>query len=279
MLQSNCLNFCEIMEHLYEADSTLNDIIDEANKMAGFEKCERIYIGSYFCSQYFIHLSNEILRKLGMVCKERGIRVTLVIPTFSEKDLEKGKERVEIYKTDLGTCTDEMTVNDYGMLVYISQNYDIKLNMGRLFMKDYRDPRYEEYFNQTLQPKIFTTYLKDLIKKNKISGLEFDPTHRAIDLSEKPEGIHIGIHEPYCYMTVGHICEFASIHKEIDKKFRPNTSCQRECTSHIMRYNLHDGHNWIRVGRAIYFDNRTCDVKGSHERRIIYFPIDLEVGE
>lgn len=283
MRQINCLNLTDIIQNLYTtASDPIRDfkiIISNSNKIAGFSKCERIYIGSYFCAQYFLNLPKKVIDDVLEFCKADNIKVTLVIPTFSEKNLDKGKEKIGEITQSLGEVADEVTVNDYGMLKYMSEQYKLKLNMGRLFMKDYRDLRYPEYFNTTLKPKIFTAYLDKLIAEYNISGLEFDPTHQTVNLENCPQNIEVGMHGPYCYATVGQICEFGSIHQEIEKKFRPNAVCQGECNSNVYRYKFNDGHEWLRVGRAVYFDNRTCEIQGISSLRNIYFPVDLVVNK
>ncbi len=279
MSQLNCLNLCDIMHHLYECTPDLGKMIDKATQVAGFEKCERIYIGSYFCSQYFLHQSKEMLEELKLLCKQEKVSISLVIPTFSQKDLERGKQKIEQIKGWIEPLIDEIVVNDYGMLVYMKDTYEAPIYLGRLFAKDYRDPRYEGYFNEVLNPKIFNHYMLELIKYFEVKGIEFDPTHTGINLSESPKWLTVGIHSPYCYMTTGHICEYASLDKEIAKKFRPNTPCTHECSSHVIRYNLEDNREWLRLGKTIYFENRECTTYEIDHIRNIYFPIDLEVGQ
>lgn len=278
MNQLNCLNLCDIIHHLYESTPDLGKIIDKATEVAGFEKCERIYIGSYFCSQYFLHQSKEILEQLKALCEKEKMPISLVIPTFSQKDLEKGKHKIEQIKKELEPLIDEIVVNDYGMLKYIKDTYETPIYLGRLFAKDYRDPRYEEYFSQVLKPKIFNDYMLELMNCFDIKGLELDPTHMGVDLREAPKDLVIGMHSPYCYMTTGHICEYAALDKPIEKKFRPNHPCTHECTSHVIKYDLEDQREWLRLGKTIYFENRECTTYEIEDIRNIYFPIDLEVG-
>lgn len=268
-----CLNFCEILNNIYEQDSTYENIIDKIMTVKGFEYCERIYFGSSFCSQYFLHLRNEEIDNLIHICSKRNIKLTLVIPTFTEKDLEKGKKKINSLKFYFYHRIDEITVNDYGMLKYIRDTYDILINMGRLFMKDYRDPRHEDYFMRVYKPKIFTEYNDNIVKEYSVSGFEFDLTHEVVDFSQKTEGIHIGIHYPYSYMTVGHICEMASIKKEISKKFRPNARCNKECQETKIIYDFEDNREWFKYGRTIYYNNSDCKVKGISKIRMIFFPI------
>ena len=273
MEEINCLNFCEILNVIYEQDSTYEIVIDKLMTAKGLFNCQRIYIGSSFCSQYFLHLRNDEIDSLVHACSKRNVRLTLVIPTFTEKDLEKGKIKLKSFSQYFYQIIDEITVNDYGMLKYIRDSYDIQINMGRLFMKDYRDPRHEDYFMRVYMPKIFTKSIEKLVKEYGVSGFEFDLTHEFVDFSHRPEDIHIGIHYPYSYMTVGHICELASINKEISKKFRPNAGCNKECHETRINYEFHDGREWFKYGRTIYFNNSDCKVKGISKIRMIFFPI------
>lgn len=280
MREINCLNLTDIIQYLYnsklEPIKDFKALIDKSNVLAGFEKCERVYIGSYFCAQYFLNIPHKIIEEIKAFCQAENIQVTLVIPIFSERNLERGKQKIEAYINALKEVLDEVTVNDYGMLDYITKHYNLKYNIGRLFMKDYRDIRYPEYFNTTLYPKAFNSYFYKIIEKYQINAIEFDPTHKIVNLETCPQ-IEMGMHRPYCYVTVGQICEFGSIHKDIEKKFRPNEVCQGECNDNIFCYEFGDGHRWLRIGRAVYFDNRECEVKGVNELRNIYFPVDLVV--
>lgn len=266
------------MEQLYEIEPCFDLMVQHINKMAKFNQCERIYFGSSFCGQYFLHLSDQLIEALMIYCQSKKVHVTLVVPIFTEKHLKKGKEKIANILERYKACIDEVTINDYGMLLYIHETYqEIKLNMGRLFMKDYREPRYEEYFNETLYPRGFTQYLNKIIKAYQITGIEFDPTHRSIDFSEKPKGVEIGIYAPYAYITVGQICQVGGMHKPIEKKFRPNEPCSVECYKHRMKYFIGDERDWLRVGRAIYFKNEAPEIRGLSSYREIYAPLDWEV--
>ena len=275
----NCLDLSERIQALYSRTPDYYAIIEECNKRAGFKSCERIYFGSSFCGQYFLSIKAQVVDELIKVCQKEGYKLGLVIPTFTQKNLERGKKHIASYEKYMGDIIDEIVVNDYGMLDYIYKMYNgkIKLNMGRLFMKDYREIRYPEYFNQVYKPKIFTPYLDKLIEKYNIKGMLFDATHKTVDFSEKPEEIEIGIYEPYTYMTVGQICELGSTHLPIEKKFRPNFGCKQECNEHVIQYFVNEGVNWLRIGRTIYFENRDFTIQGLSKLKRIYCPYDLEV--
>lgn len=279
MKQIECISLCEILEHIYEMEPCYEKMVEKISRVAGYSKCKRLYIGSSFCGQYFLNLSQKYVTGLLDFCRKEKMGVTLVLPVFTQKHLLNGKKKLNNLIESYSGIIDEVTVNDYGMLQYVADTYPhITLNMGRLFMKDYREPRYEDYFNETLKPKGFTHYLEQLIRKYHISGMEFDPTHRKIDFSQKPKSVEIGVYEPYSYITVGQICEVGSISKPIEKKFRPNEACGAECYRYRMQYHMEDGRDWRRVGRAIYFENKAPELIGLQQVRRIYAPLDWEVS-
>lgn len=277
MERKSCLNFCEILENIISVDPKVETAIQKAMELAGYTECDRIYVGSYFCSQYVLNLPSNLIKKVVMGAKQMGIKVTLVLPMFTEKDLTRGKEKIEGFSSYFHKEIDEITVNDYGMLAYIHQKYQIDINLGRLLFKDYRDPRYEEYYRQTSKPKYFTDHLQQICEQYHVTGLELDITHERLNLSDAPEGILLSIHVPYTYMTVGMVCEFASIPYEVSNKFRPNLSCKKECLRNRIDYYLLEDRKYIKIGRTVYFDHKDGQIEGCKVYREIYAPIDLEV--
>lgn len=298
MKRIECLNLCELVEVICQSSQSLEDEIHNIMKQCGQTECKRIYIGSYFCSQYFIRMKESVIEALSQVCIDDNIAITLVIPMLSERELVAGKNKVE-WMLSKCMALDEITVNDYGMLKYINQHYrtmihsdsnysmnekelpSIGLNMGRLFMKDTRDRRYEAYWEQSFTSGFFTKYMGALVEQYGVTGIEFDPTHKQLDFSgvEKIASIFdkltVGIHMPYCYLTVGQVCEIGSIHMPMDKKFRPNGSCGQECLTHRYELKVEEGTSWLHAGRAIYDKTPECHIKGLQCYREIYSPIDL----
>jgi len=264
--------------YITKADD-MENLIKKLSMKAGFDRCERIYIGSSFCGRSFLHLDHKEVEKLMAICHKKEIKVSLVIPIFTEKNLKAGKEQIDYFFNSYKESIDEMVVNDYGMLKFISDTYgrQIKLAMGRMFMKDYREPRYHEYFNTPYQPKAFTPYFEETINKFGVQAILCDATHRHLDFSHKPKNVEIGIYEPYTYMTVGQICEIGSSHLPIEKKFRPNGPCQEECLHEKRQYFNEDGRRWLKIGRTIYFENRDFSMSGLTSLRRIYCPFDEEV--
>lgn len=279
MVIENGLDLSERMHALYKKTPDVSELIANLCQKANYEKCERIYIGSSFCGRYFINMKKELIDKLLAYCKAEKIKVSVVIPVFTEKNLLNGKKKIADLNKQFGEVIDEVVVNDYGMLVYMHEHYKGKVNLavGRLIMKDYRDPRYPEYFNTPYQPKTFTSYFEKMVDRYEVKAALCDATHREIDFSNKPEAVTIGIYEPYTYMTVGQICQLGSTHLPIEKKFRPNGPCQEECSDEKAEYFIEEGRKWFKLGRTIYFENRDFTVKGIDKLRRIHCVFDEEV--
>ena len=242
------------------------------------KRVERIYMGSSFCSQYYIGFNGY--KNILYICKSRGIPVTLVIPIFSEKDIECGKKKtIEICQC-LDGIIDEITVNDIGMLSWLNKQKGYHINLGRLFFKDARDCRVPEYYQEQVSPFFLSNIKNDYWRQFHINGVELDPTNRRIvtDVLEDCD-FCIGVHMPYCYMTNGNICKFASVHRPVNKKFRPNLSCAMECMHISDTYSgyMHqtDCYPMLhRFGRTLYFKVESVEIVEKNTDRIIYFPID-----
>lgn len=278
MEKKSCLNFCEILENIMSVAPEVETVIQKVMELAGYTECERIYVGSNFCSQYVLNLSTKLIDKVIKVVDDMGIKVTLVIPMFTEKDLLRGKDKIEEFSSYFHKEIDEITVNDYGMLEYIHKKYQgIPINLGRLMFKDYRDPRYDEYYRRSSKPKYFTKRLNQICEQYQVTGLELDITHEQLDLSDAPSEIKIAIHVPYSYMTVGMVCEFASIPYEITEKFRPNLPCHKECLRNRISYQMLEDRKYLKIGRTVYFDHKDGKVSGGRSYFEIFAPIDLEV--
>ncbi len=265
-----CLNLAEMMNGIYEKDGTFMVSVSKMLAESGYSRFTRMYIGSSFCAIYFLHASTDMIKALNLICEKERCKMTLVLPTFTERYLEKAKEKMEELLTAAGVYVDEITVNDFGMLEYIHNKFDKKINLGRLFMKDYRDKRYGEYFHSCVKPKIFNQVMLDLMKDYKIHGVELDLTHEKIDLCEAPINLSVGFHYPYCYQTVGHICEIGSTSQQMDIKFRANQNCNFECENQIVHYSSEEGGHYLKHGRAVYFENPECNIINGKEIRLIY---------
>lgn len=274
-----CINLCDIFS-LHSRDH-IKTFIDRLEGMTQ-KKVKRIYIGSYFCDRYFLNFYGY--KELLLYCQTKKMHVTLVVPVFSQNTLVRGKKKIlEICECFEGVI-DEITVNDFGMLNYFKNNNHFKINLGRLFFKNPRDCRIPEYTRSKVAPGLISKLNQGFWKDQMINCIELDSTNQMLDVSGvKNLDVGIALHTPFCYMTTGKICKFASIHKNIDKKFRPNTVCQMECMSIIDTYTGHVATIncdtvIYRIGRTLFFESGDSKIIGKNLERLIYFPIK-EWGE
>ncbi len=271
-----CLNLAEVMNGIYEKDGTLLIAFKDILKESGYTRFSRIYIGSSFCTPYFLHLNEALIKALCLLCEKERIKYTLVVPMFTQRYLEQGKQLIQKIVELSNGYLDEITVNDYGMMEYIHSNYKQRINLGRLFAKDYREKRYGIYFSMTIKPKIFNSIMKEFVRRYQIYGLELDLTSQKIDLEEAFENLVVGFHYPYCYQTVGNICEIGSTNLPLEQKFRANHKCEMECEHQIIHYEAAEGGHYIKHGRAVFFENKDCEIIHGNEIRLIYAPKYME---
>ncbi|MCM1060668.1 MAG: hypothetical protein NC452_10270 [Eubacterium sp.] len=272
-----CINLCE----LYNSYFFKNSIFDAFVKYISLKKSqpiERIYLGSSFCSQYFLGMSNY--EYMFSFCAEKGLHITLTVPVFTEKDISLGKKKIEeICKKSMDTI-DEITVNDLGMLSYFRIKQPYRINLGRLFFKDPRDCRCPNFTKEMVSPMLLSHLTDDYWRFLGIGLVELDTTNLVINTTcIENIDVDVGLHMPYCYMTTGNICKFASIHQDVQHKFRPNQQCGMEC-AHI--FDSYSGHiaqtacnpSLIRYGRTLYFEVESVKLVGKEASRVIYFPIN-----
>ena len=173
-----------------------------------------------------------------------------------------------------GGAIDEITANDVAMAQYIKTEYsDFRLNLGRLFFKVARDIRIDEYYNAPF----LSSGEYELAHELGAVGIELDLTHRQLSgftHNCDAQNIFRAFHVPFCYISTGNICKFASIHQKISHKFRPNFSCQMEC-QHIAECNANtEGKDkaLYRIGRTIYFFVPNYLEYLNQGDRFLYFP-------
>ncbi len=270
-----CFSFCEVTELCQDPNLKIEELFEYSYKIANYQNdVKRVYIGSNFCGQYFLHIIPKALLAFKSFCEDKKIKITLCIPIFSQKNLGIAKKHISDIISFLGELVDEITVNDYGMLNYISSQYsNIFINLGRLFHKDTRDIRYGDYYNSEFTPSLFS--LSDAQTNHfQIKFHEIDPTHSRINLNEICQPV--AIYTPYCYVTVGQICEFASIDLPIEKKFRPNSACNMTCNKVFMKYINPQGDCFYKIGRTVYYKNDILEVLNADSYREIFELLELK---
>lgn len=260
-----CLNLCEIAnaELICSIENGLIKLMDFVKE----KKCtevERLRIGSDFCANYFMSYPWR------QYFESIDIPTTIVIPVFSERNLLSAKNIISDLISQYGEQFDEVTVNDFGMMKYLQDNYPTyKLNAGRLLSKCPRDKRLSTLYHIDKQWELYGQY--DIISETaNFDSIEFDLNYGNFLWNKAQRRNRVSVHYPYCYVTTGNICKFSSVHKALKKKFRANCNCMQEC-QHI--YEFHPDGEFIQIGRTIYFNNEKCRIAENSYDNILYFPI------
>lgn len=225
------------------------DVMDDAMQNEYPEDIELIYVGSYFCDRYFCGISEKCWDTVMRKAIERQISVALVIPTPSQSHLGNLKSIADKLLERYAGVINEVVVNDFAMLKYISKYDSLKIWCGRTMSKDIRDPRYTtEQRNCKLYEHICAGEIMGT--DHTIYGVEVDVVGPLSVASS--QGVMLGVHIPIAYITFGRHCEIGSSELPIEEKFRLDKCCSRQCEKNWMIYS--EG-AFIKYGRTVYCDN------------------------
>ncbi len=245
---------------------------DEVNYPAWLRStgCRRFYIGSCFCSKYFLRSLGRSGDEIGRYALDNDCRITVTVPVPSDRWTGPVKKTLSgcIYNHP---AVDEVTVNDYGMLDYVMKlreesGMDFRITAGRLFFKNYRDPRYPE------QQKSRTVCFFPQLLSEKVDAVELDICSREMDVSSIPEGVEIHYHYPYTYVTCTQYCEFASVINPETRRFRTDMRCGLKCMDALIRTDA-DGAELIHVGRGVCTPAPDAFNSSRPADRYIYWPL------
>ena len=95
---------------------SLEETVERAMDLAGRTAAERLYVGSNFCSQYFLRQPMSLWSEAFALCRQRGMAATLVVPVVSQRDLASACSLVEELLNSHGDMIDEITVNDLSLI-------------------------------------------------------------------------------------------------------------------------------------------------------------------
>ena len=270
-----CINLCDIAGYYEQRYADAAQIIETICKQARLPQPTRIVLGSNFCANYFLGMSDRLVAGMARYCQAKGLGLTLTAPIFSQRLLARGKARVEELLDRYAGAVDEVTVNDYGMLCQRSLLAKVKVVMGRLFWKEYRDCRYPEFDATPYRATFLNDDLSTLLDQNGVTGIELDILHTQMDLSQIPAAYSVGLHTPYTYITTGQICQYASTDQPATAKFRPNEPCALPCMQQAVGYRLPGGEHSLKVGRTVYYEQALPQVTGRQSLRLLHFPLPI----
>ena len=87
---------------------SLEETVERAMDIAGRTAAERLYVGSNFCSQYFLRQPMSLWSEAFALCRQRGMAATLVVPVVSQRDLASACSLVEELLNSHGDLVDEI---------------------------------------------------------------------------------------------------------------------------------------------------------------------------
>lgn len=262
-----CLNLCDIFTALlyeYECVENLMSAAEDAKKV-GYD---RICLGAYFCDDYFIRNIRGMFASTYPYCRKNNIRITLTLPVFSESFLNNGIRLIDELLTQYRDVIDEVTVNDVGMLRYISGRGNVNINHGRLLQKYSRDIRHANYSKGCFKYYGYSDEYESLAET-----IEFDVCAETME-------IHIGgkraaIHRNCSYATMGRNCQFAGLNRSVWEKFDLSSPCGEVCSRFFLNYVDQEGHTFCQVGKAVFFEVSANTIRTDSEVRFIDFPLYL----
>ena len=253
--------------------------------------CRRFYVGSYFCEKYFVKSIRFFLHFAAEFLMNHDMRVTLVVPIAPGRMLDAVKDSLYRAVNEFPGLIDEVVVNDYGMLNTLQdlcaqvdgqleqrgqteaetgsgiQPGTIRRIAGRLFFRNYRDPRYG--WGKDVAGRIF--FPESL--NGLIDAVDLDLVSEEMDFCAIPEEIGVHIHYPYVYATLSHSCEFASARLEDRMKFRTMLPCGNACMSGWYRTKAGDT-EYLHFTKAVYVKGPENVTYSRKPDRFVYWPVD-----
>lgn len=193
-----------------------------------------VSIGSYTCANYLIGLLDYNI-SFG--------EYDLVLPVFPERLLSiLENEKLEF----MCKKARNIVVNDIGFLSYFNRKSYKNIRLGRLFFREYKDHRYEEYHKSFYESKIRETIV--FLRNMKLDFVAVEADIPTIN-TQFDVDCCIYIHVPYRQVSISHICEYASIGKAIEEKYIPDDKCYYQCFKQLLEYPVS---GYYKVGKNVY---------------------------
>lgn len=264
-----CVSFCETADPRANA-SDLADMLARTCWNAGFPGCERVYVGSYFCENYFCGLPSAFHEAVRELCESHEMGATLVIPIIGQAFLDRAEHCIDDLLERFGDLYDEIVVNDVAAFMDLNGRTDKRLGLGRLFSKGLRDVRYAEVFNETSYPELSPEARACMSARPAGRPLvEVDPMSAVVDVSAL-SGAELAVHLPFCYATTGRNCGPASYDEPDSEKFRLGRGCGRHCLRMRQGSRVEQGVRYLKHGRTYYYPNPACQIAGADGWRVVY---------
>ncbi len=221
--------------------------------------CRRIYWGSEFCERLIPGV--EDLRHVLEFCRERDLAFTLMTPFVTDRHLLTLEPLFECLSNYAPGS--EVLVGDWGVLrMLLETTYDLKPVLGRLLVKQKRDPRVRSHLSRL--PGSFKQYLGELTFHKTFIGYLSASGVKRIEIDNFPQGLTetgnllYSLHYPYVYLTSGRFCPVALSTLVTPPDNFCIVPCRRECTGMYFRLFRKDCPAEVyQIGNAQLYKNET----------------------
>ncbi len=231
----------------------------------------RLYFGSGFCNWRIPSLS-EVEEIVGFA-GSKDIALTMVTSYCSDSYILQYKQIIEyIIKRHPKL---EVVINDWGIFK-LCKDLPIKMVLGRLLVKQKRDPRLAE-LTGTLPPEArkrirglgLNKYLLNFLCKENVKRIELDNVSQGIDLTETNNELLFSLNIPYVYITLSRYCKFNI--KSSKDRFKFSRCSSKRCGS-IEICNKNIKSPLFLQGNALFYKNYILpeDLEHSKIDRIVY---------
>jgi hypothetical protein len=210
----------------------------------------RCAFGNEFC-EHLIPSTAALAAALD-AARSRDLAFTLLTPYVSDEGVAALRP---LFKSLSAHEDVEVVFNDWGTLSLLRREFaSLRPVQGRLLNKSLRDPRVTTmYASHPPRPDLNEPALAStlpvlqrsnldcasyarLLSRFGVDTVEMDNLPQGNDLSFAENGLKIGVHLPFGFISTSRICMAAGLHYHKSDKFQPGAPCRHECQTHLLEY-------------------------------------------
>ena len=221
---------------------------------ASQSKVRRRYIGSELCPSLMPSV-RDLEAALASHADPESSRWTLVTPTQTNASLKELRSLLDFLA--LAVPDAEIVANDWGV-VRLLRRYPFPISLGRMFLKNKRDPRISSLFGQlpaVLQARyrrsnVLNASFVRLAREHGVTRLEIDAPPWGLDPEKlMSAGIEMHLRYPFTLVTTSRACPSAAVanapprfgkarHARQDASIEARAcDCSRPCVSRKLQLN------------------------------------------
>lgn len=219
----------------------------------------RVYFGCETCERRIP--TPAVLAAVLDVTQRYGAAFTLVTPYVSDWGLRRLARLVDLLDSRADDI--EVVVNDLGVLHFLGgRSNKLRLVLGRLLSKIVpllRVPKEqiasleESMFAYVRSNAISSPYFRELLRRYDVRRIEFSAYPQGLAMPLSTFGFAGSLHFPWIYVSSTRICEFGSFSEPIERKFKVDSGCRRECKNTYLVLSRPGAHRkaYFAFGRAL----------------------------